>query len=123
MSNRPIESKELNKDIGFLKEIVHQVQLVWYLMRDSDVPIYLKLLPFISILYILWPVDLVPDLIPVLGQLDDVSVLLLGVRLFVTLSPEEIVDYYLQKLKGNLMSVEPPALQDGIITIDEAELD
>jgi uncharacterized membrane protein YkvA (DUF1232 family) len=50
--------------------------------------------------YLLWPVDLLPDFIPALGQLDDLAVLALGVRLFIELSPKHIVQEYRDRLAG-----------------------
>jgi uncharacterized membrane protein YkvA (DUF1232 family) len=82
--------------------VINQLRLVYYLLRDADVPFYLKLLPFVSVIYVLWPLDLVPDLLPIFGQLDDLTALFLGAKLFVELSPREIVDYYLQELKSGV---------------------
>jgi uncharacterized membrane protein YkvA (DUF1232 family) len=41
--------------------------------------------------YLLMPIDLFPDLVPVLGQLDDLAVFALAVKLFIELSPQEVV--------------------------------
>jgi len=38
------------------------------------------------------PIDLLPDFMPILGQLDDLAVFALAVRLFIQLSPKPIVD-------------------------------
>jgi uncharacterized membrane protein YkvA (DUF1232 family) len=66
------------KDPGFWKEIWEQVRLVWLLLRDDEVPVYLKLLPLAAVLYVLFPLDLISDFVPIVGQLDDVTAILVG---------------------------------------------
>jgi uncharacterized membrane protein YkvA (DUF1232 family) len=102
MNSARLSVSDRAKDINFLKDVINQLRLVYYLLRDADVPFYLKLLPFVSVIYVLWPLDLVPDLLPIFGQLDDLTALFLGAKLFVELSPREIVDYYLRELKSGV---------------------
>src|SRR6266542_2097874 len=79
MSSNPITS------------LVNRLRLVLRLLRDGRVPIYLKVIPFLSLLYIVMPIDLIPDMLPVLGQLDDLGIFALGVEAFIMLSPQHIV--------------------------------
>jgi uncharacterized membrane protein YkvA (DUF1232 family) len=39
-----------------------------------------KLVPILAAIYVVWPLDLIPDVIPVLGWIDDVVAILIGVR-------------------------------------------
>ena len=50
------------------------LKLVWRLLRDRRVPLYLKALPVLGLLYILMPRDLLPDILPVVGHVDDLVV-------------------------------------------------
>ena len=62
--------------LGLLTELVRNVRLAWRLGADPRVALTTKLLVLgLTALYILSPVDLFPDVIPVLGQLDDLVVL------------------------------------------------
>ncbi|ANN68053.1 YkvA family protein [Bordetella bronchialis] len=45
---------------------------VWYAMRNPATPWYAKALAILVAAYILSPIDLIPDFIPVLGLLDDI---------------------------------------------------
>ncbi len=72
--------------------IADRARLVWRLMRDRRVPLYLKVLPIAALLYVLWPLDLLPDLAVSIGQLDDLTVLLLGIEVFIALCPSHVVD-------------------------------
>jgi uncharacterized membrane protein YkvA (DUF1232 family) len=75
-----------------LRGILDQIRLTWRLMRDSRVPLWAKIIPVASILYVLSPIDLIPDFIIGLGQLDDLTILIGGMRLFESLTPGYIVD-------------------------------
>jgi uncharacterized membrane protein YkvA (DUF1232 family) len=67
------------------------VRVAWRLVRDPRVPPVIKLVPLAFVLYALWPLDLITDAWPVIGQLDDVGVFLLGLRLFLHLAPRDLV--------------------------------
>lgn len=85
---------------GFLGSILRDVRLAWRLLLDPRVPLLLKLIPPATILYTLFPVDFVPDLMPGLGQLDDLGILLLGIRLFILLAPQAIVRQHLSEMEA-----------------------
>ena len=66
-------------------------RLYWRLFRDGRVPILPKALLVLTLVYVVSPLDLVPDFIPVIGEMDDVVVVLAGLWLFVRLCPPEVV--------------------------------
>ncbi len=74
-----------------LREAWREVMVAWRLLRDPRVPPATKLVPVASVLYLLWPIDILADAWPVIGQLDDLGVLLLGLRLFLRLAPADLV--------------------------------
>ena len=59
--------------------------------RDPRVPWYAKALALVVAGYALSPIDLIPDFIPVLGFLDDVILVPLGIVLVVRMVPPEIM--------------------------------
>jgi uncharacterized membrane protein YkvA (DUF1232 family) len=71
-----------------IKRDVHALYLA---SRDPRVPWYAKALAIAVAGYALSPIDLIPDFIPVLGYLDDVILLPLGILLVVRLIPPEIM--------------------------------
>lgn len=87
------------KDPGFFREVWQQARLVYYLLRDPEVPFYLKLVPFAAVLYLLWPVDFLPDFAPVLGQLDDLTALLVSSKVFIEMAPPHIVARYTEQIR------------------------
>ncbi|MFO7663175.1 MAG: DUF1232 domain-containing protein [Chloroflexota bacterium] len=101
------------KDPGFFRELWQQVRLVFYLMRDREVPLYLKILPFFGILYALFPIDLIADVIPVLGQLDDLTILIIGAKIFIEMAPSDVVARYMDQMRSgqdNIKIVEGEAV-------------
>lgn len=65
-------------------------RMVWGLARDPRTPLPLKALLGAGLAYVLVPLDLVPDVIPILGQADDLTVLLLVLDLFIANAPAEV---------------------------------
>jgi uncharacterized membrane protein YkvA (DUF1232 family) len=65
-------------------------RVVWGLIRDPRTPLPLKGLLAAGLMYVVVPLDLVPDAIPILGQADDLTVLLLVLDLFIANAPREV---------------------------------
>ena len=81
----------------FLPQIIRYLRLVWRLQWDKRVPIGLRALVPLAILYAALPYDLIKDRIRYIGQFDDLIVLTLAVLLLVKLSPQHVVDEHLGK--------------------------
>src|SRR5882724_156389 len=64
-----------------------KLRLVRLLAMDPMIPLWLRAIPPALVLYLASPIDLIPDFIPVLGQLDDIVVLAVGVGLLARLVP------------------------------------
>src|SRR5262245_3335196 len=79
---------------SLLRTVVSQARLAWRLLRDPSVPIAAKALPVLGALYVVSPLDVVPDPLPILGQIDDLTFLLLVVRAFVMACPRKVADFH-----------------------------
>jgi uncharacterized membrane protein YkvA (DUF1232 family) len=76
-----------------IQSMMDNGQLVWRLLQDTRVPTVLKVaIPLAVAVYFLSPLDLIPDFIPVLGQLDDLGVILLGMTVLINLAPRDVVN-------------------------------
>jgi uncharacterized membrane protein YkvA (DUF1232 family) len=100
---------------GFWANLLEQLRLGWSLLWDPRVPLWTKLIPLIGVLYILSPIDIIPDPILGLGQLDDLGVLLIGLRMFMHFVPEDVLRIHAVKRgsTGNdwrIVDQDPPSI-------------
>jgi uncharacterized membrane protein YkvA (DUF1232 family) len=100
---------------------------VWGIMRDPRTPLGLKGIMAAALAYVVFPVDLVPDVIPILGQADDLTILLLVLDMFIQNAPAEVraehaararngtadLDRDLQRLRG-LMGTRFDRIRDNL---------
>ena len=87
---------ELNK---FLTSLCANIELTWRLFFDLRVPFLTKII-FITVLsvYLVLPVDLIPDFLPVLGQVDDLVLFFFFMLQFIKSCPEEVVNLHKQAI-------------------------
>lgn len=64
---------------------------LWYAMRHPRTPLAAKIVAAIVVAYAVSPIDLIPDFIPVLGLLDDLVLLPLGIVLCLKLLPTDVM--------------------------------
>ncbi len=74
--------------------ILRTVRLIIRLMGDARVSPWLKLIVPATLLYLVFPLDFLPDILVGPGQLDDLGVILLGLWLFLELAPKSVVREY-----------------------------
>jgi uncharacterized membrane protein YkvA (DUF1232 family) len=75
-------------------ELRRDVTALYLACRDPRVPWYAKAFAALLVAYALSPIDLIPDFIPVLGYLDELVLLPLGILLAVKMIPAEILTEY-----------------------------
>ncbi|HJT64656.1 MAG TPA: DUF1232 domain-containing protein [Candidatus Limnocylindria bacterium] len=74
-------------------------RLVWGLARDARTPVGLKLLLGAALTYVVTPVDLIPDVVPILGHADDLTVLLLVLDLFISNAPAAVREEHMARAR------------------------
>lgn len=95
--NKPIVDPD--QRMGVIADVVRNVRLIWRLFTDRHVPLWTKAVPFLALAYVIFPLDFIPDALLGLGQLDDLTIVLLGLKAFIGLSPADIVAQYRNKLR------------------------
>ena len=78
--------------IGRLKELNRDLVALTIAVRDPACPRAAKLLAAVVMGYALSPVDLIPDFIPILGVLDDLILVPVGIYLVERMVPKEVMD-------------------------------
>jgi uncharacterized membrane protein YkvA (DUF1232 family) len=73
------------------RAIKRDIHALYLASRDPRVPWYAKAVAVVVVGYALSPIDLIPDFIPVLGYLDDLILLPLGILLVIRLIPPAIM--------------------------------
>ncbi len=70
--------------------ISREVYALYLAARDSATPWYVKVLLAVAVVYVVSPIDLVPDVTPLLGYLDDLAVLPMILVLAMSLVPATV---------------------------------
>ena len=84
----------------YLPRALRFARLVWRLSFDKRVPIILRLLLPLALVYVISPVDFLKDTVPIVGRFDDLIVVGLAVLFLVTFAPKEVVDEHNGKIKA-----------------------
>lgn len=104
---------------GVIRDFVLRVRLIWRLIRDRRVSFWLKIIPIAGLVYLVSPIDLIPDIaLPVIGELDDAAILWITNYLFVELCPPAIVSEHIKAL--GRAGVKPG--DDDVIDADSVEI-
>ena len=74
------------------KQLKQHTLTVYFAARDPRTPIFVRVLALLVAAYALSPIDLIPDFIPVIGYLDDLLLVPLGLALVVRLTPPEVLE-------------------------------
>ena len=88
--------ERLKRWAGRLRTEVHALYLAY---RDPRVPLYARIFAACVVGYAFSPIDLIPDPIPVLGYLDDLILIPLGVALAIKMIPDPVLSECREKAR------------------------
>ncbi len=77
---------------GIVRKLKQEIVPLYYALFDKRTPIIAKVLASITVGYLLSPIDLIPDFIPILGLLDDLIIVPLLIKLTLKLIPTHIIE-------------------------------
>jgi uncharacterized membrane protein YkvA (DUF1232 family) len=81
----------LNKWRAGAQVLKRDTYALYLAARDPRTPWYARALAALVVAYALSPIDLIPDFVPILGYLDDLVLIPLGLALLVRLVPDEVM--------------------------------
>ena len=99
---------------AWARAIKRDVHAVYLASRDPRTPWYAKAVAIGVVAYALSPIDLIPDFIPVLGQLDELIILPLGIWLVVRLIPPYVMN---EHRAAAIVANQLPRSMAGAVTI------
>jgi uncharacterized membrane protein YkvA (DUF1232 family) len=75
-----------------LKTLKQNISIIFVALRDKDTPIYAKLLAILTIVYALSPVDIISDVLGLVGIIDDAIIIPILIIIIKKLIPLEILE-------------------------------
>uniref|UniRef100_UPI00403FB50E YkvA family protein n=1 Tax=Paenibacillus sp. FSL R7-0216 TaxID=2921677 RepID=UPI00403FB50E len=76
------------------RKLKKKIFLLYFAYQDRRTPWYAKIFAVCVVAYAFSPIDLIPDFIPVLGYLDDVILIPLGIAIALRMIPESVIREY-----------------------------
>jgi uncharacterized membrane protein YkvA (DUF1232 family) len=92
---------------AWASELKAQLLTLWFCRRDPRTPWYARAVALLVVAYAFSPIDLIPDFIPVLGHLDDLVIVPLGIYVTLRLIPPEVLADARVKADAWLAAREP----------------
>tara|TARA_B100000586_G_scaffold73274_2_gene51425 strand:- start:908 stop:1228 length:321 start_codon:yes stop_codon:yes gene_type:complete len=78
----------------FLFRLISSIRLIWKLLTDSRVPFWIRIALPLALIYVISPIDILPDFIPVMGRVDDIIAIVAGIMILLKLAPKKVVNQY-----------------------------
>lgn len=102
----------LGQRLNMFTTLFRQGRIGWKLLFDPRVSITSKLIPILTLAYILSPLDFLPELfVGPVGIIDDLTLIVFALNLFIQTSPNEVVEEY--ALEFGYIDESPPQLASG----------
>jgi uncharacterized membrane protein YkvA (DUF1232 family) len=98
VADRIRRPRNVNEAVETVRKLPTYARLVWDLARDPRVPTQQKVVLGAMAAYLAFPIDIIPDFVPLIGQLDDLAVLLLGLDWFIRNAPPEVVEEHMARI-------------------------
>ena len=100
-----------------LRMLLTQLRLTLRLLREPRVPLPAKAVPLLTALYVVSPLDVIPDVFPLVGQIDDLTLTLVALAAFLKLCPAGPIAFH----RGAIAEGRPYAPMSSTDDVIEAE--
>tara|TARA_R110002167_G_scaffold29013_24_gene97067 strand:- start:529 stop:837 length:309 start_codon:yes stop_codon:yes gene_type:complete len=68
------------KSIRGIRDLIQKALLLYVLLMEADTPAWVKAVVIAALIYLVDPIDAIPDITPVVGYLDDLAVLAAAIK-------------------------------------------
>jgi uncharacterized membrane protein YkvA (DUF1232 family) len=97
----------MGKIKAWAQRLKQHILVLYFAYKDERVPWYAKFFTACVVAYALSPVDLIPDFIPIIGYLDDVIIVPLGIMLALKMIPDQVITECEGKAKEMMKKGKP----------------
>jgi uncharacterized membrane protein YkvA (DUF1232 family) len=108
MSLRPLSTWP-----AIFRTLFSSVRLAIRLLREPQVGLLAKAVPVLGVAYVISPLDFVPDVLPIIGELDDLAIVLIVLQLFLRLCPTDAVSFHRSAIEDGRRYSPMPAPTSG----------
>jgi uncharacterized membrane protein YkvA (DUF1232 family) len=84
--------------LRFVRYLPQFARLYWRLFCDRRVSIWPKAVLVLAVVYVVSPIDLLPDFTPLLGEVDDIVLAIAACKLFISMCPRDVVQEHVQRI-------------------------
>lgn len=99
------------------KALKLEIKVLYLAYKNKDTPWYAKFVAAMVVAYALSPIDLIPDFIPILGYLDDLILLPLGIALAIKLIPNHVLEKCRELAKEEGQQGKPKIMWGAVIIV------
>ena len=100
-----------------VRKLKKETYVIYLACKDSRVPWYARALAAIVVAYALSPIDLIPDIIPVIGYLDDLILVPLGIILVVRIIPPAVLEDCRQQAEVAMSQSTPKSWIAAVVVV------
>jgi uncharacterized membrane protein YkvA (DUF1232 family) len=79
---------------SMLRTFLSHLRVSVRLLREPRVPLLFKIIPLLAAGYVISPLDFIPDVLPIIGQLDDLGIVYIALEAFLRVCPTDAVDFH-----------------------------
>lgn len=111
---KPGLATKWKKKSGQIRVEIYALYLAY---REPRVPLHAKIFAALVVGYAFSPIDLIPDIIPILGYLDDLVLIPLGVALAIKMIPPDVMDECRARSRELMAAGKPKNLMAAIVIV------
>jgi len=100
-----------------VKQLKKETYAIYLACKDPRVPWYVKVLAGGVVAYAFSPIDLIPDFIPILGYLDDLLLVPLGIILVLKLIPQAVIEECRQEAEASINQSKPKSWTAAVVIV------
>jgi len=107
----------IDRLMTWAKQLKRKVFVLYFAYKDNRTPWYAKIFAICVVAYAFSPIDLIPDFIPILGYLDDVILIPLGVAVALKMIPNAVIQESTVRAEDRIKNEKPKNWLVGILII------